>query len=618
MHRARSRRLVAALTLVLVAAVVAVTVGAASVGSAAVGNDPVEDLRQALPRDDVPNPTPEMIKFRRDTLQKKIDALLEVSELRRALALNEWRDDPLRPAVNLNIRAIDAEMRRQVAGRLTKKLEEAAKNPDPSARLALANLVAEMGPTIRGLDGDARGFAHNLAPLVITLAGDRDIGVRQEALRALGAINGKPPEIAKVLAQVLQKDPAVGPRRVAADSLGQLVKLAAHLQKPGPTAANVKATLPDVLEAAEMVIRTAPVTLGDADAHVRRAGVEALNSAAQVVSDMIDDAYARTEFAPPGRPLTQNEIADVARKYEIAKRQLRRLRQDDLVAPPKDEESPKPALAALNAQGEALARALRDPDAGVRLAAAQTLMQAAWARLRVRQLAFSLPSVPAQKLDPLQVLDGADPLENFLKRDLLEAVGPLFRESDAQIRKSAGYALVLLQDHAEPLAEAVTANLVDPDRSVRWAAARTLQWFTIAKVTPAIPNLAKLLCDEDFELRKLAADALALLGPAASPAIPALAEAITFGDGASRIAALDALLAQGPDNAVKALPQMIATLQQPDLETKVLVKIAQALGQIGAGARPALPHLRQLIGHADAEVRSAASEAILAITNAKP
>jgi HEAT repeat protein len=607
MHRARGSHLVATLVFAALAFVLV----------AAQGYDPVEELRQTLPRDDVPNPTDAMKQFRRDTLGQRINELKTISELRRALALTEWRDDPLRPAVDPDVRRIDAEMRRQVALRLTKKLEHEAKNPNPTTRHAVANLIAEIGPTIRGLGEDMGGYARTLTPLVVTLAGDRDIGVRQEALRALGTINAKPQEATKTIEKVLQSDPAVGPRRVAAASLGQLVTVVTHLQKPGPTASHVKATVTEVLDAAVAVIRTAPVALADADPHVRRSGMEALTIATQVVSDFIDDAYAKADFAPPGRPLTEKEAADVAVKYELARRMLRRIRPGDAFGPPKEDESPRPALAALNGQGEALARALRDPDPGVRLAAARTLLEATRARQRVRQLAFSLPALPVQKLDPSQLVVGADPLENFLDRHL-GAVAPLFHESDVQTRKLAGYALVLVEDRAAPLAEVLNANLTDPERSVRWAAVRALQNLPADKVVPAVPNLAKLLRDEDFELRKLAADTLAGLGSAASPATPALAEAITFGDALSRIAALDALLAQGPANAAKALPQMIATLQQPDAETKVLVKVAQTLGKIGAAAQPAVPHLRRLIGHAEGEVRTAASEAILAITGDEP
>jgi HEAT repeat protein len=595
MPRARARHLVAVLALTLVAAG---------------GYDPVEELRQALPRDDVPTPTDAMKKFRRDSLQQLVDELKTIGELRRALALTEWRDDPLH-AVDPDFRRIDAEMRRRVAERLTNRLQEASKSPNPNTRLAVANLIAEIGPTVRAVGDDKGGFARSLTPLVITLTGDRDIGVRQESLRALGSINAKPQEAVKVFEQVLREDPAVGPRRVAADGLGQLVKVITQLARPGVTSSQVQATMADVLQTLERVIGATPVALGDGDPLVRRSGVEALNTSAQVISDSIMDPYPKDKFPPPGRPLIDREAADVALKYEFARRFVR---QPDLRdGRPLDDL--RPVLAALNDQGDVLAKALRDSDPGVRLAGASALMQTAWARQRARQLAFSLPPLPAQKLDPSQLLVGADPLEQFLNRHLA-TVPPLFGESDVNIRKTAGYALVLLEDRAAPLAEVVNANLTDPERSVRWAAARTMQNLPPDKVIPAVPNLAKLLRDDDFELRKLAAGALANIGPAAAPAIAALADTITFGDSESRREALKAIMAQGPANARKAVPQMIATLQQPDLDAKVITAIASALGRIGADAQPAVPHLRRLIGHESAGVRATASEAILAITGA--
>src|SRR3712207_3119394 len=58
--------------------------------------DPVEQLRQALPLrlDELGNPSPATLKYRQETLQKRVDALRKIGELRRALALEEWRENP--------------------------------------------------------------------------------------------------------------------------------------------------------------------------------------------------------------------------------------------------------------------------------------------------------------------------------------------------------------------------------------------------------------------------------------------------------------------------------------------------------------------------------------------
>src|SRR5262245_44576118 len=58
--------------------------------------DPVEDLRQALPMrpEDMRKATPAILDYRDKTLKKLAAQLRTVSELRRALALSEWKEQP--------------------------------------------------------------------------------------------------------------------------------------------------------------------------------------------------------------------------------------------------------------------------------------------------------------------------------------------------------------------------------------------------------------------------------------------------------------------------------------------------------------------------------------------
>jgi hypothetical protein len=58
--------------------------------------DAVDELRQALPLrlEELGNPTQNILDFRRETLQKRVDKLRTIGELRRALALEEWKENP--------------------------------------------------------------------------------------------------------------------------------------------------------------------------------------------------------------------------------------------------------------------------------------------------------------------------------------------------------------------------------------------------------------------------------------------------------------------------------------------------------------------------------------------
>jgi hypothetical protein len=269
--------------------------------------DAVDDLKQALPLDDVQNPTEAMLSFRIDNLKKKIDALTTIGQLRRALALDEWRDDPVR---NLNdkVRLIDEQMRTKVGERLTAALDQQSKAPDASSRLAVANIIAEMGPNIRALKAsDKSGFARTLTPQVKLLASDADVGVRQEALRALGTINGDPAIAAQIFADTLQRVKAVGARRAAAEGLAQLVRVSVDLEKrsSGQTTASVRVSRAEVLAALKETLLKSPAGFRDPDAQVRATCVQAFELAVLALAEpvMIPDGEPRKNFPPAGRNL---------------------------------------------------------------------------------------------------------------------------------------------------------------------------------------------------------------------------------------------------------------------------------------------------------------------------
>lgn len=555
--------------------------------------DPVDALQQALPLRliDMANPTPQVIEHRRETLSEKVAALRTIGQLRRALALDEWKEDPTQ-VINEKLRRIDADMRRQVGERLAKSLEEVARSGEPSARLAVANLLAEMGPTVRAVDpAELGGYARTLTPVVLQLVADKDRGVRQEALRALGNINPRPADAAPVFARTLRTD-ETQPRRLAAEGLAQLVRVAAHLHKRGRSAAGVEASRPEVLAAAKAAVPPAAEGLKDPDPVVRRHALQALETAAQALYDLAPQAFAAKDFPPAGRRLNAEETQDILAKQAKVRAEIAEA---------------APLFRAFRERIEPLAATLRDPDPGVRRQAADALERIASARLRFRTYMASVPQI-AGAADAGAPLAEVDPLAPLLPK--LQDLAPLLEDSDIHLRRALLYFLESLESQAAPLTPALTSRLSDEDRFVRWAAARVLAGLPTDTLKEAVPDLGRLLSDPDLNVRLAAAAALENLGPQAREAVPLLAAAVIRGDVEGRVAAMKALTALGAA-AQPAVPQLAEVLSHP--ESRVRAQAALTLGNLGPTARAALPALRRALGDSSSEVRVNAGDAILNI-----
>jgi len=137
-----------------------------------------------------------------------------------------------------------------------------------------------------------------------------------------------------------------------------------------------------------------------------------------------------------------------------------------------------------------------------------------------------------------------------------------------------------------PLADFV-ARLQERDRGSRAAAARAIGQFGAA-AAPAVDQLTRLLQDTDSEVRQASAESLALLGPLAAEAVPALAPLLQDRDPRTRVIAALALREIGVA-ARPALPQMIAALADEDLVVRMTV--ALAIGRLGNEAVTAVDAL---------------------------
>jgi HEAT repeat protein len=155
-------------------------------------------------------------------------------------------------------------------------------------------------------------------------------------------------------------------------------------------------------------------------------------------------------------------------------------------------------------------------------------------------------------------------------------------------------------------------SLKDPDRFVRWIAARALGKLAPAKASDVVPALICLLDEVDLDVRVAAIDALGQYNSSAASAVPALAVRLGKGDSESRIAAMRALenIGKAATPALRAVRPLLS-MKDPRLRAEA----ARLLGRFGAAASDYLPDLRKLLNDPDSEVRRQASAAIIAITD---
>ncbi len=182
------------------------------------------------------------------------------------------------------------------------------------------------------------------------------------------------------------------------------------------------------------------------------------------------------------------------------------------------EPAPRARTAAVAALGffgapavPALAGALRDADAQVRVGAARALGQ---------------------------IGPGA--------RDAVTALVQALRDGEARVRFDAAVALGRIGPAAGDAVPALGALLRDPAGEVRVGAAMGLGGIGPA-AQETVPALAQALRDPNVVLRMSAASALAGIGPAAKAAVPALVQALRDGNTSVRSSAAAALGQIGPE-----------------------------------------------------------------------
>jgi hypothetical protein len=199
---------------------------------------------------------------------------------------------------------------------------------------------------------------------------------------------------------------------------------------------------------------------------------------------------------------------------------------------------------------------------------------------RERQLTPEPPPASAAPEGPATYRGGTlaayrDQLKNALEADRADAIR----------------AIGSFGEDAAPAADDVTTALNDSKPEVRAAAAWALSQMG-SSASGAVPKLSVALSDSNPKVRALAAVALREMGAKAAPAVPGLTVCVNDQVDYVRAAAADALGAIGSD-ARTAVDTLAARLLVKNEQMMVLRSVAAALGEIGPGAKSALPALQQ-------------------------
>lgn len=499
-------------------------------------------------------------------LRRKAQGLRTLGELRDALLLAEWRDED----ANKQLAALD----RSCWIILKKNFDDVArgllKRGDEPTQAAVIGLLAETGLAAQER-GVRRTVVRGFGPDLVRLAKRGSPAVREAAARALGWVNPTVDVAVSALGE-LSEAPEPEVRLAAAEGFLALMRNTARMGRRG-TAGAVALAPAEVAAAGSAVVPAAAKGLYDPDGRVRQVSAEVVREAAAALAALVPD---------PRRPYDAEDRKAYAQ--EVEREQVELL----------------PLAAALQGRGPALGNVLGDPEPEVRLAARRALAELAQARERLQRRQASAGAAPAaadRAALPLTALTAA------------------LEDPDVQARLSALDVLETLGAAAAPAAPALVKALSDPNRFVRWAAARTLGKLAPAEAETAVPALAQLLGDGDTDLRQAAASALRAYGPAARAAVPALTAAVSGPDVPVRLLAIAALEQIWP-GAESAVPVLSAVLY--DRDARVRQAAAHALGRFGPSARDALEALQTTLNDSSAEVRTAAHDALLHITQPAP
>jgi HEAT repeat protein len=559
--------------------------------------DPVEGLRQALK---APVRDPEL---RDRSLRTWMERLRGLTELSQAAVLREWRDED----VDERVAAVDRGHRAVLLRRFEQAVRDVFARGDVRSQVAVADLIGYLGVQARA-PGTRHSIGYPFGPDLARLVRSGEPAIRAAAAEALGRIHPDL-EIALPALGSLLEAPDAAERLAATRALVSLVQVVSQLNSHSKNPAGVPATRRDVVAVSQAVVPVAGRGLRDEKPEVRRLSVAVIGSAARALSAIV--------LVPPGPGETGSPGAS---RHQLAEESAELL----------------PLVLALKDQGPRLAQALADPDREVRGQALAALEEMAQLRWRLGQRATAVGATPTISSSSFSgeppasadaALAGGSPLnavegelcvdlppspESRLLEGLAAAVLPLaggLTNPDIHVRRTALDVLESLGAEAAPAAPALVHALTDPDRFVRWAAARTLGRISPVAAPATVPALARLLGDADPDVCLAAAIALETYGATAGEAVPALLQVLAGRQPTEvRLAAIRVLERIGSPGAEAAVPVLRTALADPNARVRQMA--AHGLGRLGPAARTAVDALSQARTDPSPEVQGAAREAL--------
>jgi HEAT repeat protein len=378
-------------------------------------SDLVEGLRAVL-RTARERPTQEELDARRRGIAKYTGKLHGITQLQRALMLDNWYDGDQIAGVS----DIDREARTALARRFERSLQMALRSGDPATQMACVAMIGEAVPY--QWDSPIAKISRGLTKeLVESLKESNDAQLREATARVLGKIYADPGVAVPALEHLLRSS-TLSDRRGAAAGLDEMLHTIVQLEPSQATVGRFKLTPGDAAKVAALAATAASKGLEDDDPEVRRLSAGAIHGAAVVLSGLIPEPSERDVVlgGQENKAITRAEA--------------------------------KPLVLALKEQGSNLGRRLDDANITALLATNEALEAIAEARLRSRLLRGTEKSSKEVPIDEL--------LGEGL-RSALPGLGKELSHKEVGVRLAALYVLETMETEAAPVADSVVEALKD-------------------------------------------------------------------------------------------------------------------------------------------------------------